>query len=351
MIKIAYLFIYFFSLINIGINSIVRKKIFIIFPFVAMALFAGLRYKVGTDYMSYIDIYNSFIQGTNKNMPSEPGYKLILIMVSSIGGGQQLIFLFFSAVSSFFMYKFIDNNSENKGLSLFIYLTLGTFFLSSMNVIRQYAAIALFAYSTKYIINRELKKYVLTILVGVLMFHFTLFLMLPFYFILNMEWNKKRMVLFLIAEIFFAKILQNIIAISPYKIYLTMIFDKPINIAVYFYMFMNIVIIFILEKFKKEQKVYYNMLFFSIALLSLIFIDKIFQPEIILRLNNYFFIVIMLQLPFLINRIKGKYFKIGILAFIYIFFSLYYFRTVFLLGKEYTLLPYNINLNLFNINN
>ena len=95
----------------------------IILPFL---LTAGLRYAVGTDYFTYIEIYNYV--STNINIGNilsyyiEPLYVLLNLLAELIFNNYQGVFILSSFVFLFFSIKGIDNFKDQISIPLDIFI-------------------------------------------------------------------------------------------------------------------------------------------------------------------------------------------------------------------------------------
>jgi hypothetical protein len=345
-----YIILFLFINLNNLLFALSKKSIFVYFSIISLILFAGLRYNVGVDYGAYVKIYslierNIAFEGM-VGVPSEKGYVLLVKLLLVLGAEQQLLFLIFAIITQIFTYKFIKHNSINIVYSILIYLCLGPFFLGGLNLIRQAAAVALFAYITKYIISKNFFKYFIYIIIGTLFFHTSLILMLPFYFFLNINYSKKKILIIIILEILLSKVIIYLINLTPYKIYFIMKFNNATNITTVFYFGISIMVYLFIQNVANNNIVK-NMLLFSILLQMLGFIDKSFAPEIIYRMNYYFFVSIIVLMPEMFKNIKNKNLRIAFKMVMFIAFSIIFFRTALIKGADYKLIPYNINLKIF----
>ena len=150
-------------------------------------LLAAFRDGIGYDYENYRRIFSLITidkvpQGSSN---VEWGFYLLNVISYSF-----TIVIFISALIAIPMkIKLICEYSEDGLLSLIMYFT-SVFIMFDMGVIRQGIAITFMLFSVKYIINRDFKKFLLVILCGSL-FHITILVTIPLYFLSYMEFDRK----------------------------------------------------------------------------------------------------------------------------------------------------------------
>ena len=155
------------------------SKLFGVLPYVAMAVFSGVRYDVAVDYQNYIYVYNSIkVSGA---YDIEIGYVGLVKFIQAIGGTQQLVFLIFASLNSFFIYLFFRKKSLDFALSTFLYLCLAPFYLSSFNTMREALAVAIFLYATTFLNHSNFKYIILVLFATVFHRSAALFLLLPIF--------------------------------------------------------------------------------------------------------------------------------------------------------------------------
>lgn len=164
--------------------------------FCVFTLLAGLRYRIGTDTISYMDFFNT--------VPN-----LFDLRLSDFSNTRfaPLAFLSFSLVktfsSSFFVYQlmisFIVNYSvirfiKKYGKDGFVFIFLLMYFLTSYymlncEVLRESLAICAFLYSIDSLLDKKYIKYFSICFIAVL-FHYGAVLLLLFPFCINLRLNK-----------------------------------------------------------------------------------------------------------------------------------------------------------------
>lgn len=177
----AFIFLLIFYLVCVFFERYVRpdRKLWTILLMFPLFLLSALRSPlVGNDtiiyFRSYINI-KSYINNSNQGIFSpvesrfEPGYVLLM----KIFGTLDLDFLVFQIFLAAFIYfsigRIIYKYSSNIAMSVFVFISLNMFF-QTMNISRQYIAIAILTYSINYIVNKKPLRFLLIVLMASL-FH------------------------------------------------------------------------------------------------------------------------------------------------------------------------------------
>lgn len=342
---IAYFSIYIFILISLIIAYIDKfnKKVYYYIVVLILILFAGMRFNVGVDYNNYVNLFKDIIYGYN--IHTEISFNYIVNFINLFNGSYQILFLFYSIMTIFFMSKFFHFFSNNKILSIYLYFSFPVFYLASFNGIRQILAVAIFAYALKFIVKENFLKYFLLILLATAI-HKTAILLLPFYLFINKNIGIK---LYCTIGLFYYVIIKliedQIENIGIYLVYFNSsdIENNSVNPMIYLLM---IIFIIIYQKKFIHKKIALNMIFFSI-LIGLTPLVLNVGTEYITRMTSYFTIVILFALPNLITSFNNSNIKSLYFISLLLIGGLYFTRNILLLGERYLLVPYQINLNLF----
>lgn len=106
-----------------------------------LALVAGLRYNVGTDYYNYYSSYNSFKEASLQ-IYDEPGIKIIARIASKIYDDPGTMMFLAAVITVVLMTVTIIRNSEMYWLSIILYIFLCCWH-GCFNGVRQYLAAAI----------------------------------------------------------------------------------------------------------------------------------------------------------------------------------------------------------------
>lgn len=168
----------------------ITSKGYYVFIVVLMALVGGLRYKVGPDWPGYLYGYDYIQQSsifdffTTVNLVGfERGYVLLNYIVGLFGTEVWLFQLVLISLSLYLKTSTIFKYNQFAYLPLLFYF-MPLFFFEDVIQIRQGFATGICVYSVRYIIDKKLWFFLLTVLLAY-QFHKTALIFLPAYFIVN----------------------------------------------------------------------------------------------------------------------------------------------------------------------
>lgn len=163
------------------------KNIFTTITLSIPAFFAGIRYGIGTDYFSYVRIFNN--ASLNNVTRIEPGYNIINITVRELGGNEHVLFFIVSFMTWFFIYQFLYNYKDNISVGLGMFIALLLFYNYSFNIVRQILAASITLYSFIYIDKKQWRKFLIVSLLATTI-HIGAVIVIPFYYLYNKLGNK-----------------------------------------------------------------------------------------------------------------------------------------------------------------
>ena len=281
-----------------------KKKVFLCAGF-ALSIFAGIRYDVGVDYANYADLYSL---SNDLYQMEEIGFIGIIKLFNWLGLPFSVFCLSYSLLTVLLICHFIEKYSPYVYFSLLIYYALGNYFFSSFNAMRQALAVAIFMNCLPLVANGKLGKYCLNITISTCFVHFSSLILLPLYFLLR---KKYSLIIKLIAVggiVLFGKLAVQLIALSPYRIYLA--FENfASSVPLTYYLIGGIAMITFLYAWKhpqweKEHLVLSNMNFAAILLLCLLFLYNGTQLVMVFnRLLSYFTMIYVVVLPILFKEL------------------------------------------------
>lgn len=307
---IFFVFILFFLLISSNDISI-KITYFLLF------LISAFRYNVGTDYVSYMNIFNHIDNFINKK---EIGFVYLIKIISILGGNSQVMFLLMSFLILLFIYKgiryFYKGNYLYQSIATIIFIPI--LYFSTLNTIRQMLCVSIFFYSSQFIINRKVFWYFIYISVAVLI-HKSAIVLYPLYFILNIKVTRKLILIY---------ILLGIIALlfNPINLLGTVLKTLHISYANYLHS----------EYFMRESK--YSLL---LTILSGIVIFS-FLPLLNLKDDKANFIA-NIMMVFVLCRVFSIYGEV--LVRISIYFKVFYI--IFITNVLFNILYHNNRIKYF----
>lgn len=193
-----------------------KSKVPLIVIFLCMVLFAGLRNQsVGTDTMSYVNSFNnldnrSLSEDFIEILSDEPGFYLLQIFARQISGNYWVILSVVSGICYAFVLYSIKRHSENRILSLFIYITFG-YYTFCFNASRQAIALSIYLLALPSLYKRNFIKYSIFVCVAAL-FHKTVLIAIPLYFLFIMKYSWKSLSLAAIAAIVISRRLPSLLS-------------------------------------------------------------------------------------------------------------------------------------------
>lgn len=180
---------------------------------VPFLLIAALRYRVGTDYATYVEIQiPQLLRGVDYRLKYEYFYQ-VLIKFGMAVGGYQVVFFLTHLVLLFFVWKSFKNLSTDYFISIFVFM-FGCYFNLSLNIMRQFIAMAVFLFAIKYIVQKQPIRYFGTMIVGFL-FHKTAAIFVPLYLLGKIKVKERvSLILVLVIGIFSSQIHQLLVWIT-----------------------------------------------------------------------------------------------------------------------------------------
>ncbi len=179
------------------------RLVFILFFIV---LLAGTREaQQGTDFNSYLRFYNYILAHGKIGFffkSHEIGWDYFNLSFGKLGVPAGVFFGLISGITWFFFIKGSYRFQFLLPLMFFFVISSG-FFFWTFNGLRQSIAIMIFFYSIRFLMEKDLLRYTLWISIASL-FHTSIIIMLPFYFITKIKFNQKLIALLYIISIFLA---------------------------------------------------------------------------------------------------------------------------------------------------
>lgn len=159
--------------------------------FVILFLLSACRLNVGNDYARYVEFMH--LVNCNAYVPTEIGFNLLVKLVYGLSGYENflLVFAFYSFVTVLFFLLAMYEQSDEFGLTFFLFMTLGYYF-QTFSTVRYYLALAVALYSMKFVLRRQWGRFVVLILLGST-FHKSLLVVIPLYFLASLAWKKWQL--------------------------------------------------------------------------------------------------------------------------------------------------------------
>lgn len=313
-------------------NKISLGNSFMYIALVVIIFFAGFRYEIGYDYTKYFSAYLT----DSELQVWEPLFVFFVRVLRHVNFGLDIqgMFLFFSALTVFIVYKALKNITPYYRFGLLLYLLVPSYFLNSFSVIRQGIAIALLLYALQYITKdkNDYKRYMFVALIAFLFHYSSIFVSFVYVFgavFFNKIYSWVVYLLLILLSLFISLTHSGkyFISVMPghFSVYADLTYDiSPIKLLVvnFFFLFL----LYHKDEFVKEKLARYlfNSMFIGLVIFN-VFSDFVYVS----RLAQYFLIAEIILIPMYLYSIKNIFNRtvmiiIFLLYYIAIFnFSLY----------------------------
>ena len=159
--------------------------------FLILFLLSACRLNVGNDYAKYVEFMH--LVNCDAYVPTEIGFNLLVKLIYGLSGYENflLVFAFYSFVTVLFFLLAMYEQSDEFGLTFFLFMTLGYYF-QTFSTVRYYLALAVALYSMKFVLRKQWGRFVVLILLGAA-FHKSLLVVIPLYFLASLSWKKWQL--------------------------------------------------------------------------------------------------------------------------------------------------------------
>lgn len=161
--------------------------------FAILFALSACRLNVGNDYAKYVEFMH--LVNCDSYVPTEAGFNLLVKIVYGLSGFENylLVFAVYSFVTVFVFLLAMYEQSDDFGLTFFLFMTLGYYF-QTFSTVRYYLALAVALYSMKFVLRRQWGRFFVLILLGSA-FHKSLLVVIPLYILARMPWKKWQLAL------------------------------------------------------------------------------------------------------------------------------------------------------------
>ena len=276
----------------------------------------------------------------SKVIPYEWGFSILIWGIGIINKNPQFIMFIMSCINIIPVVIMLKNKSNNFVISIYLYITMMLYY-SAFNGIRQWIASVLLFCSLKYVIRKNLKKYIICVIIATTI-HISALIMLPVYFIVNFKpFGKKFMLvigIFIILSFTLIPILSNFSILAQgtkYEAYTTQSAeDDGVNIFRVLVASIPVLISFFwYSKLKAENE---NRILINYSVLNVLIWILALTNTYMARFTMYFELYNLLLYPKIINILKKneKY------VFVTIMCLCFFLYMSALLPVDSNLLPY-----------
>lgn len=327
LLLILIIFTYIFIEKVLNIKN--RENVFLIVAFIEMLLFLGLRdITIGTDLKNYIPYFNIIKQAKWNNLfilKLEKGY-ILLNKIISIFGNENFFLFVVAIITLSGVYFSIKRFSKNYFFSVFIFITF-QFYIFQFSGLRQAIAFSIVLMSLKYIQERKLFKFIITIIIAST-FHKTAIIFIPAYWITKNKITIKSIAIFLVTFILLYIVKGQILMLITKYIYSTYDVSKTAGGYIMLVLLFGIFIFFTLirnknAEFDKNNDIWFNMLMIAILIQSLASVQGN-----IARLTMYYSYSLLFLIPNVVHNIEKSNQRVLIKTIIYILLLCFFITNI-----------------------
>ncbi|MDB5162508.1 MAG: epsG [Candidatus Saccharibacteria bacterium] len=331
-----------------------KSKAIIVVSLLIPIIISALRFEVGTDYVSYVSMYNSLSNvALDQYFPqifpkTEIGFYILIKLSDWITNSPVLVFSVSSALTVLFFYLGLRRfNVKHSSLVYFLYLLI--IFPTTFNGIRQGLAAAICFYAISYIISRKPLNYFLLIAFAGL-FHNSALFLAPLYFLnivikKNTRYMLAKIILTLggvlvtlslaLPHIF--EFLSSLYIFDSYTQYLI-----PNNDGVdsnFYSKFLIVIIVIILSKWSIPKNDKYKYYYFIVFAILEVLINTFGFSATIDRMSLYFSFFSIFLITSFTNIFKDPLGR-SIMYFLIIMYGIVYFYLAYYVQGFADIFPY-----------
>ncbi|MCM1025855.1 MAG: EpsG family protein [Roseburia sp.] len=159
--------------------------------FAVLFALSALRIGIGNDYWTYRYQFLHIISGDTE-VSYEIGFKALVKVLQGLFGydNYRIVFAALAFLTCLFFLKGLFENADWFGMTFFLFMASGFYFMSFSNV-RYYFAMAVCAYAIKFVFQKKYGHFVFWILFAAL-FHKSVLLVIPVYLAAAyLKWSRK----------------------------------------------------------------------------------------------------------------------------------------------------------------
>ncbi|WP_019391967.1 EpsG family protein [Priestia filamentosa] len=373
------MFFYILLLFIIVLNSFIffkgtnnkNKKIYLIWMFLPVFIISAFRGPfIGNDTHSYLNLFNSvshqdFLYFTKANIYYEKGFIFLNTIISSITDSSQAILIVTSFITIGLIFLFIYRHSANVWLSVYLFITL-MFYYNSMNVLRQYLAMAIVLSSLGFVVKRKLVPFLILVILASFIHTSAIFFIIVYIFP-KLKVSYKSLVTISLCSVAFFYFLFPLIDLITgrfiqYQVYISRYFGSNnlgniLKTGVYFLIFLT-GILFAYNNMSNSREPMtskvnsirknndfieiHSRRLYTFTLLTAVILSLLsIRMSILERLADYFTIVSIVYLPNVIQNINNKRVAMRVTIAVVLISLIYNIVILTLRPEWYQVTPYS----------
>lgn len=310
-----------------------KQVIYSSFIMLAPIIIACLRQDIGIDYSIYEvkfnSIHNSSLLEYYENQGSyeylnKPLVDLGYWLTDDIRGAFAIY-----AILTFVIYEMsLLNFRRDTSLSIGTLILLFLLYSASLNIVRQSLSIAIVFYSIKYVIKRDIKRFIVLILIATGI-HSSAFIAILFYFLYSKKSSRKEKIIKLLIVFSPLIIFTGLTVLSHFIIFERYFesYDTSNNDISASYVLKMPVLILLLLSYRRLKRIDISSLFYYIYVMewTLLFTASIFKWAFRLSYYSYMGQIILLAMASKKGMQNAWFYKFAsVLWFLLYFYVLFY---------------------------
>ncbi|OMF35949.1 capsular biosynthesis protein [Paenibacillus sp. FSL H8-0548] len=319
-------------------STIIPNRFLVMIAALALAMVSGLRSNIG-DTFFYMHSYTIGDFSWQAVATSDDiGFNIFQMLLKQLSDDPQILVLTTGIITNLLIVWVLYNYTRLFELSVFLYITTGTFTVS-MNGIRQFLAASIVFAATKFLLEGKWKSY-LSIVVFASFFHQSALIMIPMYFIVRRKaWTKTTAMLLALAVIIvmgfskFSELLFTVIKDTQYGSYES--FDEGGANILRALVWIIPIIIAYFGRDKLRVLFPKSDIIVNISLIGVILMIISTQNWIFARMAIYFNLYQLILIAWLIKVFREKDQKLIYLIILCFYLLFYFYESVIALDLQY----------------
>lgn len=331
-----------FNRIKHNKDTVLRDIIIALFSAFPLIYIASIRYNVGQDFFTYVNLFKRIANGTNI-YPVELLYRWLNELIAYFHGDYPWVFALSAILFLVFTFLCIKNDSPYYGLSVFLLVTSGYYFVF-FNAMRQLVGCAILLWAIHFAQERKIIPFSAFVLIAT-GFHTTSILFFPVYFLANRKLNRRLIIGIAITAFALSgpisNLLVRLLSLTQYAYYIGGRFDTEsqgfVTLAI------NIAIVIFTTIYYDEQDEKYK-LYYNIQAISLCLSAFVGQVVLIHRIRWMYGLPSIILLPLAISKIEDKKMRMFVSCAVVLLYAIYFYIIIGI-NNSNNVLPYDTIFN------
>lgn len=265
-------------------------KLFLKVSFLVLLLSLIFRKPVSDmgNYLNYFHYLNECSWENFMKFDLEIFYKILNLCIGKIWLNDTFFIIVIALITSIGPYFLIKKYSKNYGMSILLYISIGTFYMQFF-ILRQAIAISILSFSLIFIEKKQFIKYAMLVIVASLFHSSALFFIIIYPFAVWKN-KKNKFILFSVASVIAYIFKEKIVSLITHTGYASYLNSTKYGYSGSGYgaLCMFIILILLCYIFDNKEDDRVKEMFYSISFICIIIHTLAPQLAILGRLSNYF---------------------------------------------------------------